>query len=417
MMMIVPLAGEISFYPFNESFRISFGTPTFFFFLLLLRNIPAFLSGVIIGILVVAFRMTLGLLFFGDDVSGLFQFHYPTFFYYFTFGCFFQLLRVNHNHHSLLLGFLGIILEMLASTAELAFQYIAFSSTFTLADMWKVSIIAIFRSYFTVGFFNLMRLYQSRLREEEMRKQNEQLITLIATLYEESIHLSKTLINSENITKESYRLYQSLKNLKNNNNQPQIDPLCEKALKIAGETHEIKKDNQRIYIGLSKLISNKSFSEYMDIKELLNIAVKTNKKYAHSLGKNIEFLLDIQGSHPHYHIYKVLSIINNLIMNSIEIMTEAGIITICVYRLSDCVEIKIGDNGPGISPKRRDIIFKPGFTSKYDKNGIPSTGIGLTYVQELVERLEGKIMLQSKPEINGAIFTVRLPIQHLIQKG
>lgn len=417
MMMIVPLAGEISFYPFNESFRISFGTPTFFFFLLLLRNIPAFLSGVIIGILVVAFRMTLGLLFFGDDVSDLFQFHYPTFFYYFTFGCFFQLLKVNHNHHSLLLGFLGIILEMLASTAELAFQYIAFSSTFTLADMWKVSIIAIFRSYFTVGFFNLMKLYQSRLREEEMRKQNEQLITLIATLYEESIHLSKTLINSENITKESYHLYQSLKNLENNNNQSQIDLLCEKALKIAGETHEIKKDNQRIYIGLSKLISNKSFSEYMDIKELINIAVKTNKKYAHSLGKNIEFLLDIQGSHPHYHIYKVLSIVNNLIVNSIEIMTEAGIITICVYRLSDCVEIKIRDNGPGISPKRRDIIFKPGFTSKYDKNGIPSTGIGLTYVKEMVERLEGKIMLQSKPEINGSIFTVRLPIQHLVQKG
>ena len=98
-------------------------------------------------------------------------------------------------------------------------------------------------------------------------------------------------------------------------------------------------------------------------------------------------------------------------------MTEAGIITICVYRLSDCIEIKIRDNGPGISPKRRDIIFKPGFTSKYDKNGIPSTGIGLTYVKEMVERLEGKIMLQSKPEINGSIFTVRLPIQHLVQKG
>lgn len=35
MIVIVPLAGELKFYPVNETFRISFGAPAFFFCLLL----------------------------------------------------------------------------------------------------------------------------------------------------------------------------------------------------------------------------------------------------------------------------------------------------------------------------------------------------------------------------------------------
>lgn len=32
MLLTVPLAGELKFYPLNETFRVSFGVPTFFFF-------------------------------------------------------------------------------------------------------------------------------------------------------------------------------------------------------------------------------------------------------------------------------------------------------------------------------------------------------------------------------------------------
>ncbi|MBS4161752.1 ATP-binding protein, partial [Klebsiella pneumoniae] len=49
MLLTVPLAGELKFYPLNETFRGSFGVPTFFFFLLLLRNVPAILPGLLTG--------------------------------------------------------------------------------------------------------------------------------------------------------------------------------------------------------------------------------------------------------------------------------------------------------------------------------------------------------------------------------
>ncbi|MBL2556962.1 ATP-binding protein, partial [Klebsiella pneumoniae] len=35
MILTVPLVGEIKSFPLNETFRMSFGAPTFFFFLLL----------------------------------------------------------------------------------------------------------------------------------------------------------------------------------------------------------------------------------------------------------------------------------------------------------------------------------------------------------------------------------------------
>src|SRR5690625_1196009 len=54
--IIVPIAGELKLYPFNENFRISFGMPSFFFLLLILRRNKHLLPGVIPGVVVVFFR-------------------------------------------------------------------------------------------------------------------------------------------------------------------------------------------------------------------------------------------------------------------------------------------------------------------------------------------------------------------------
>ncbi|MFF2450030.1 ATP-binding protein [Neobacillus sp. NPDC058068] len=415
MLIAVPLAGELNFYPFNDSFRISFGMPTFFFFLILLRKYPAILSGTVVGISVVAFRILLDLL--HHDFTYSFQHRYPTFFYYFTFGGLFYFAKANrYIYQSILIGFLGIIFDILASSAELTSQYVAFDSVVTRDDIRKISVIAIFRSFFTIGIFNLYILYETRLRIEEMQKQNEHQITVITNLYEEAINLRKTLINSENTTRDAYNLYRSLKNIENKKDAK--EGLSQTALKIAGQTHDIKKDNQRILSGLSRLIADKDFSEYMEVNELLNIAVKSNWKYANLLGKDIEILLDIQGKHPNYHIYKVLSIMNNIVGNAIEAIKKDGIITINVRRDHDIVEFQIRDNGPGIAQNLIHLVFKPGFTTKYDSSGRSSTGIGLTYVRELVEKLEGEIILQSEVgKLSGSYHKIRLPICKLTLRG
>jgi two-component system sensor histidine kinase YcbA len=240
---------------------------------------------------------------------------------------------------------------------------------------------------------------------------------LISNLYEESVYLKKTLKNTENITKKSYDLYKSLNGWIDKQDSVPVGEYRQKALEIAGEVHEVKKDNQRIFSGLSKLITDKSIADYMDVHELVNIIVRANEKYAALLGKDIKFVKTVKQTHPHYHVFTVLSIINNVVANAAEAIENKGTVEISINRHGDSVEFMISDNGPGISPKHKALLFRPGFTTKYDHAGNPSTGIGLSYVKEIVEQLEGGITFHEGSGGKGLIFIIRLPINQLVDKG
>ncbi|MGE7185714.1 ATP-binding protein [Peribacillus sp. NPDC006672] len=418
MLLTVPLAGELSFYPLNETFRISFGPPALFFFLLLLQKTPAILSGALTGTMVVVFRILIDF-FMHDNFhwASTFQEHCPSFFFYFTYSFLFYLVKINRfQNRSLIIGFIGLIIEILSDSVELIFQYIVLETTITLGSLNEMIVIAFGHSFIVLSFFNMMKLYEAQSRERQIRKQNEHMLMLISNLYEETIHLRKTLENAENITKESYDLY---RDLKEREKHPHFltQQYSQKALRIAGEMHEVKKDNQRIFAGLSKLISNESFKDYMEPAELIQLIIRINEKYALSLGKDIQFeySLDVN-TDSQYHVYTVLSLFNNLVANAVEAIKEKGIVSLRLSELYDIVEFKVADNGPGIPKKYQTVIFKPGFTSKYDHFGTPSTGIGLSYVKEVVKELGGDILLENKID-SGAVFSIKLPIHKLIQKG
>ncbi|MFL6561205.1 MAG: ATP-binding protein, partial [Bacillus sp. (in: firmicutes)] len=65
----------------------------------------------------------------------------------------------------------------------------------------------------------------------------------------------------------------------------------------------------------------------------------------------------------------------------------------------------------------KSLIFKPGYTLKFDQVGTPSTGIGLSYVQEITEELGGCVDLQNTVENSGALFTIKIPIYSLVERG
>ena len=73
----------------------------------------------------------------------------------------------------------------------------------------------------------------------------------------------------------------------------QFGDLRQQALQIAGEVHDVKKDNQRIFAGLSKLISDESFTDYMSVHELVNIIIRANAKYARLLEKDINLCIKL----------------------------------------------------------------------------------------------------------------------------
>lgn len=416
LMVIVPIAGELNFHPFDNVFRVSFGTPIFFFSLLFFRKISSVVMGLLIGTSVSAFRVLLDWMVSADfSLAVSLTVRYPTFFYYFSYAFLFYLMRVNRFQHPLLIGCFGITIEITSSLIELMlFHLFVLGTAVTIGALNKIIIIAVFRSFFVLAFINMMKLYELRLKESQTRRENENMLMHLSNLYVESVYLKKTLQNAETITKESYNLYRNMIDFKQDQGLP-IENWGKKALRIAGEVHEIKKDNQRIFAGLSKLISSESLPEYMNVHELAYIIVRINQKYAALLGKKIEFVSQIRGEHPNYHIYIMLSFINNLVANAVEAIENTGTITVSIDKEDKWIECKVIDDGPGVPSKYKHLIFKPGFTSKYGEDGTPSTGIGLSFIKEMSEELGGEVTLQTSGR--GCLFIIRLPILCLAEKG
>jgi signal transduction histidine kinase len=75
---------------------------------------------------------------------------------------------------------------------------------------------------------------------------------------------------------------------------------------------------------------------------------------------------------------------------------------------SECIEVTVWDNGPGIPEKLQQEIFKPFFTTKPVGEG---TGLGLHICRQTVERIGGSISVTSQPG-EGARFLVKLPVKN-----
>ena len=98
----------------------------------------------------------------------------------------------------------------------------------------------------------------------------------------------------------------------------------------------------------------------------------------------------------------------NLLLNALQAIPPDGEIFIAARQHrgengEDWIEIKVKDNGAGISQENKAKIFEPFFTTK-DRG----TGLGLSIVQKLISDLGGTIHLESFPG-KGTEFTVQFP--------
>jgi signal transduction histidine kinase len=96
----------------------------------------------------------------------------------------------------------------------------------------------------------------------------------------------------------------------------------------------------------------------------------------------------------------------NLIKNAIDAMPEGGTLTIATQVVNGEAIIRFEDSGIGL-PEEMDKIFEPFFTTKPPGKG---TGLGLPICKDIVEKYNGKITPQRRPE-GGSAFTVRLPLE------
>jgi len=105
-----------------------------------------------------------------------------------------------------------------------------------------------------------------------------------------------------------------------------------------------------------------------------------------------------------------LSIINNLMSNAVDAIVQRGEVWLKVDVRASNLVVTVGDNGVGIALSDIPIIFRPGYTTKFNpQNGQASTGLGLSQVRSIAESLGGTIAVESEMG-RGTQFIVTLPI-------
>lgn len=114
-------------------------------------------------------------------------------------------------------------------------------------------------------------------------------------------------------------------------------------------------------------------------------------------------------------MYTILSLLNNIVSNAVEAIPVNGEVSLSISRKENDVIFQISDNGPGIKERNHHVIFKPGFTLKYDQAGNPSSGIGLSYVKDTAEKLGGSVEMKSIPN-QQTMFTLTIPIDQVSRK-
>jgi signal transduction histidine kinase len=97
----------------------------------------------------------------------------------------------------------------------------------------------------------------------------------------------------------------------------------------------------------------------------------------------------------------------NLVTNALQAIGHGGRVEIEVDGGPEQVSIAVIDDGPGISDEHIERIFEPFFTTKKEGHG---TGLGLAVSRGIVEKLGGRIEVESRPGA-GCTFCVVLPRQ------
>lgn len=397
--ILTAISSEIKVAPFNgENFRFGLGSIMFLLLILIRPPYALIRAGIVTGLTVVLFRIMNDVAFNLFDFTESLKQNAPAFIYYFIFSSGFRIFGVKkYQDKPLRLGIYATLLEIIGNSAEHIIRAFLIAETnIDLFDLGLLSAVALLRSFFVVGLYSSVVI-------SEQHKRLEEKLTVDSGLYVETLYLQKSMNHIEKITASSYDLYRKLKDIEQRE-------LSVKALHIAQEIHEVKKDAQRIFSGLSNMTLQKTNDVYF-LSNLLDFVTTANTKYSELLGKQIVFHVKVSTDFETNQQIPLLAMLNNLVANAVEAIDDVGEITIEVFDIEKKTCFKVSDSGKGISKEDLDIIFEPGFTTKYNKQGVAATGIGLSHVREIVQMLEGDISVRNFE--SGLIFRIEIPTKNI----
>lgn len=163
---------------------------------------------------------------------------------------------------------------------------------------------------------------------------------------------------------------------------------------------------------ISKLENHKLEMNKTEV-ELTPIIEKLTEKFKAKSQKTVNYITDIKAETAYADAEYLEEVLSNLIDNSIKYSGESVEIRISTARDDRYTVLKVHDNGFGISDKDIHLIFRKyeraSAVKRNRRKGTSGFGLGLNFVDQVVEAHHGKIFVSS---IEGEFteFTIYLPL-------
>lgn len=141
-----------------------------------------------------------------------------------------------------------------------------------------------------------------------------------------------------------------------------------------------------------------------DLNQIIRDLLELIRKEAESRGVSISTELDTDLPAIPLDGERIRAAIMNLVLNALQSIRGEGEVLIQTAVVGREAHLIIRDSGCGISPKDRERVFLPYYTTREE-----GTGLGLTVSRVTVEGHDGRIDLSSQPG-QGTTVTVVLPI-------
>jgi CheY-like chemotaxis protein/two-component sensor histidine kinase len=163
----------------------------------------------------------------------------------------------------------------------------------------------------------------------------------------------------------------------------------------------------------SRIISGKMRLQLQDVGLVPLIQESIDAILPAARAKEISVVSDLGNDVGVVHIDsdRVRQVVWNLLANSVKFSPKGSRINVGVWRRDDAVEIRVADNGRGISADFLPYVFdrfRQADASSTRRHG--GLGLGLDISKQLVELHGGTIEVQSDGPGKGATFIVKLPV-------
>lgn len=375
-----------------NGFRISMSViilPVYYYFNPTLNPV---ITSIGIGLFGLVFRGIIGIGVFGSFMAAMLA-DFPIFIFDLSYGVLYYFLFYRSKDRPLSRWILAISMADFSSNLfELVLRIGPLvGDKIRLVD--TLITVALARAAMATALVFVLKYYNIILMKDEKYERYKNMYTVLSDLKSEIYFMQNNMEYIEQVMGEAYTLYEQLAEA----SDPRPRNL---SLKIAKDVHEIKKNYSKVIEGIDKIGVTQNPYGAFKVRELLEIVVKFFRHESVSAKIELNVVDMLRADHVVSEHLLFVSVIRNLISNSIEAIRDSkkeGAISVILTEDSNNLILTVRDNGPGIRKKDVEAIFEAGFSTKFN----PSTGdiyrgLGLTLVKDIVEtKFNGSVSVRS----------------------